>query len=58
MFKNKYKKISKKKIDLYSLPKILARYSCPIIKVGKQHITLLDKITSNNSAEIVKIESF
>ena len=56
--KTNIKKGSKKNIDLYFIPKRLDRYSCPIIKGGKQHITFLDKITNNNLYEEIKIESF
>ena len=34
------------------------RFGNPIIKKGKQKVSFMDKMTSNNFAEIIKIESY
>ena len=38
--------------------KSVDRFGNPILKKGKQKVSFLDKMTSNNFAEIIKIESY
>ena len=45
-------------IDFYFLPKRVDRYGTPITHNGKQRITFIDRITKNNFAEVIKVESF
>ena len=45
-------------IDLNFLPKRVDRYGNGITKNGKQRVTFTDRITKNNIAFIIKVESF
>ena len=45
-------------IDLNFLPKRVDRYGNGITKNGKQKITFIDRITKNNIAFVIKVESF
>ena len=49
---------TKTNIDLYFLPKRVDRYGEPITHGGKQKVTFIDRITKNNFAAVIKIESF
>ena len=50
-------------IDLFFLPKRVDRFGEPILPrskggQGKHKVTFIDRITKNNFAEVIKIESF
>ena len=51
-------KNNNKNIDLYFLPKRVDRYGTPIMHNAKHKVTFIDRITKQNFAEVIKVESF
>ena len=45
-------------VDIFFKPKRVDRKNNPITKGGKQKVTFIDRITSNNFTEVIKVESF